>query len=217
MMLNNTQLHNLMSDREKLHKEVKRKAREASDFQVKVGEMKRKEASSREIVRDGGGFQGKAPGEPSTKGADSHPGWFNHPFLGKDDLVDLFPPTISCPFHLPSACPQLCEQTYGQRGPAGQLMDTGQKGKEKATSLKGKNEPQVSPKGAFHSKQTFGRVFTDNKSTVSVLCSITGPNPHSVQLPHCGQPARSCQLQHPPSEVIIQHQTSTIFRTFSMK
>lgn len=71
MMLNNAQLHNLMSDREKLRKEVKRKAREASDFQVKVGEMKRNEASSREIVRDGGGFQGKAPGQPSTKGADS--------------------------------------------------------------------------------------------------------------------------------------------------
>lgn len=73
MMLNNAQLHNLMSDREKLRKEVKRKAREASDFQVKVGEMKRNEASPREIVRDGGGSQGKAPGEPSTKGADSPP------------------------------------------------------------------------------------------------------------------------------------------------
>lgn len=42
MMLNNTQLHNLMSssNREKLYKEVKRKDREASDFQVKVSEMK---------------------------------------------------------------------------------------------------------------------------------------------------------------------------------
>lgn len=42
MMLNNTQLHNLMSNsnREKLYMEVKRKDREASDFQVKVSEMK---------------------------------------------------------------------------------------------------------------------------------------------------------------------------------
>lgn len=42
MMLNNTQLRDLMScsNREKLYKEVKRKDREASDFQVKVSEMK---------------------------------------------------------------------------------------------------------------------------------------------------------------------------------
>lgn len=42
MMLNNTQLQDLMScsNREKLYKEVKRKDREASDFQVKVSEMK---------------------------------------------------------------------------------------------------------------------------------------------------------------------------------
>lgn len=42
MMLNNTQLQDLMScsNREKLYKEVERKDREASDFQVKVSEMK---------------------------------------------------------------------------------------------------------------------------------------------------------------------------------
>lgn len=40
MMLNNTQLHSLTSNREKLYEEVKRKDREASDFQVKVSGMK---------------------------------------------------------------------------------------------------------------------------------------------------------------------------------
>lgn len=40
MMLSNTQLHSLTSNREKLYEEVKRKDREASDFQVKVSGMK---------------------------------------------------------------------------------------------------------------------------------------------------------------------------------
>lgn len=75
MMLNNTQLHNLMSNREKLCKEVKRKDREASDFQAKVSEMKRQQSIIQGNCPRWQGLPRKTSGEQRTKGADSLPGW----------------------------------------------------------------------------------------------------------------------------------------------
>lgn len=73
MMLNNTQLHNLMSNsnREKLYMEVKRKDREASDFQVKVSEMKQHWSKHHpgKPLETAGSSKVKARGEQSNKGS----------------------------------------------------------------------------------------------------------------------------------------------------
>lgn len=73
MMLNNTQLHDLMSysNREKLYKEVKRKDREASDFQVKVSEMKQQWSKhyTGKLLKMAGSSKVKALGKQSNKGS----------------------------------------------------------------------------------------------------------------------------------------------------
>lgn len=198
MMLNNTQLHNLMSssNREKLYKEVKRKDREASDFQVKVSEMKQQWSKhyTGKLFKMAGSSKVKALGEQSNKGsrfthwvvknkrvfelpvrddilvkgldsekqelqtpASSQTSWgtsdkflhlspdFLSPFSRKRWSHWSFSPKHFLPilstFNISST---LQADIWTARSHAWQPIRARQKGNEKATSLKGKNEPQVS-------------------------------------------------------------------------